>query len=251
MAIEDEEYFSYFNPEDKSAFDVVRILKRNLALTKQVRNTSRLSYNDDVPKYSDFGRSCVPIVEYWLNIFDNYPLDILLNVFQTQNEKTELHDIFSFFAVIAVCRSVYLILFELLKSDDIDMDFPVHHRYDPGVEMDRGDFLLLNILNILIEKQSILKSIGVSSKIIISDSTKAKTVQYMKIKQLHFKPEHFYVFLDQTCRSCDSIYSIISDCNDSKNTSSNLFYLHSILSDELFVKLMCKKSEELKVMFLP
>ena len=59
-----------------------------------------------------------------------------------------------------------------------------------------------------------------------------------------FKAEQFYRLFDLTCTSCDSIYSFASESNPTRSTkiSLNLIYLHSILSDELFIKLMCKKS---------
>ena len=54
--------------------------------------------------------------------------------------------------------------------------------------------------------------------------------------------EASYVLLDFLCLTCDSVYSIACDSNNLKTNeiSSNIMYLHSMLTDELFVKLMMK-----------
>ena len=115
------------------------------------------------------------------------------------------------------------------------------------ISMDHKKYLMIDLLNIFLEKQGKMLEICFSPSCVLSNKmicTIADVAQIMLRHPIQFKPDHFYVLLDLMCPNCDSINSVISYSNESENseTSSNLIYLHSILKDDLFIKLMIQKS---------
>ena len=57
---------------------------------------------------------------------------------------------------------------------------------------------------------------------------------------------HVYTILNHLCHSCDEIYSVIKEVNPNPTNeiSSNIIWLHSVLSDDLLVKLFKGKCPE-------
>ena len=172
-----------------------------------------MHYNDNVPTYVNFHFALKTVVQYWIKIFDNYPSQILFDFFNSHNEQIHFREILSFLIMIS--------------------------SYEKS--------LLIKVLDIFNQKQITLLEFHFDSNAPISDgmiNTISNAVQDMQRFVLQFKAEHFFTLFDLICVNCDSIYTIIRNSNSSKTNevTSNLIYLHSILNDELFIRLMMDKS---------
>ena len=154
----------------------------------------------------------------WLRLF-SYPTKVLLDFFKCFQRRS--------------------ILFEsILRSGS-------HELLESFLRLFIDDLILSNLLN----KFRLLQGMKRQERASLdANSLVIECIKIMIKSNFKYHPKYFFTLLDLVCPTCDSIYiaaykSNPNDFHDRNDFFSHITHLHSILSNDLFIKLMVEKSD--------